>query len=126
MDVDATLDDGVEEKTDVFAQLKGMTEKALDANTAHQYALTKYAEQLTAELQEVEKLMDAVTSEDVDEEPDPEVQIPGATKATGLCPTSEFWNPVCRSYPSVVNSISTLRFPKESLSLNMHLAEHVI
>ncbi|GLB33565.1 putative myb-like DNA-binding domain containing protein [Lyophyllum shimeji] len=93
MDVDATLDDGVEAKTDVFAQLKGMTEKALHANTAHQYALTKYAEQLTAELQEVEKLMDAVTSEDVDDEPDAEVQIPGATKATGLCPTSEFWNP---------------------------------
>jgi hypothetical protein len=37
--------------------LKVLAENALEANKAHQYALTKYAERLAADLQEIDKLM---------------------------------------------------------------------
>ncbi|KAF8076140.1 hypothetical protein FPV67DRAFT_1664441 [Lyophyllum atratum] len=93
MDRDVPM--GIEEEapTNVSEELKALTEKALDANKAHQYALTKYAERLTAELQELERLMSAVTTDDVDEEPDIEIQVPGAKKAMGPCSISEFLNP---------------------------------
>jgi len=112
MDFDVSMGFGEEASTNVSAELKALTEKALDANKAHQYALTKYAERLTAELQEMEGLMvrrfsintrlissaaylqSAVTTSDVDEEPDVEIQIPGAKKAMGPCSISEFLNPV--------------------------------
>ncbi|KAG5646435.1 hypothetical protein DXG03_003485 [Asterophora parasitica] len=83
-----------EEESNVPLKLKTLTDNALDANKAHQHALTKYVEQLTAEMQEMENLMSAVTTDDIDDdEREVEVIIPGATKAMGPCPISEFLNP---------------------------------
>ncbi|KAF5388265.1 hypothetical protein D9615_000172 [Tricholomella constricta] len=93
MDVDLSMDFEKKIPTNAPPELKALTEKALEANKAHQYALTKYAERLAAELQEIENLMDAVTTDDIDDERDVEVHIPGATKAMGPCPMSEFLYP---------------------------------
>ncbi|KAF9468976.1 hypothetical protein BDZ94DRAFT_1231965 [Collybia nuda] len=73
--------------------MKDLTENALEANKAHQHALAKYAEQLTAELQEIDKLMNDVNMDDGEEEPTAEIQIPGAKKVVGPCPPAEFLNP---------------------------------
>ncbi|KAG6886085.1 hypothetical protein C0993_004075 [Termitomyces sp. T159_Od127] len=86
-------DDGGPTHLETSFQLKAATERALEANKAHQYVLTKHAEHLMAELQELDKLMDAVVTDDIEDEINAEVQIPGAVKATGPCPVAEFLKP---------------------------------
>jgi len=100
---------GVEPASQVSPQ--ALAQKALQANIAHQHALTKYAGQLEAELQELDILIvgflrapsflltelnqGAVdASDDGNGELEPEFQIPGAKKPTGPCPSAEFLNPV--------------------------------
>jgi len=90
---------------------KTLAHNALNANKAHQYALTVYAEKLSAELAELETLLvrsltcprgrsqlslkqAAADVDDGQEELDTEVQIPGAMKPCGPCHVSEFLNPV--------------------------------
>ncbi|KAG6829328.1 hypothetical protein H0H92_004931 [Tricholoma furcatifolium] len=83
---------------DTPLSLLELTESALEANKAHQYALTRHAERLTAELQELDRLMSAVTTEDIeDESGDTEIQVPGAIKPMGPCSVVEFLNPVVKN-----------------------------
>lgn len=107
----------MEKESPAGSSIKTLTENALEANKAHQYALTNYAERLTADLQEVDKLLvsalclssllftfssllnqSAVDTNDREDEPAAEIQIPGAKKAAGPCPLSEFLNPVRDSF----------------------------
>ncbi|KAG6890956.1 hypothetical protein C0995_000913 [Termitomyces sp. Mi166 len=87
------VDDSSPTYTEIPSQLKKLTENALEANRIHQYALTKYAECLMAEMQELDKLMDAVVTDDVEGEIEAEVQITGAVKAMGPCTVAEFLKP---------------------------------
>ncbi|KAG5734396.1 snRNA-activating protein complex subunit 4, partial [Termitomyces sp. T112] len=87
------VDYGSQTFMEISSQLKALTESALEANKAHQYALTRHAERLMGELQELDKLMDAVATDDIEDDVDTEVQIPGAVKATGPCPVAEFLKP---------------------------------
>lgn len=57
MDGPPNLNWDMEMETPAGPSIKILTEKALEANKAHQYALTKYAERLTADLQEMDKLL---------------------------------------------------------------------
>lgn len=56
MDVDV-MDCSDTSSTGKYYGFQELTVKALEANKAHQYALTKHAEWLTAELQKMDKLM---------------------------------------------------------------------
>lgn len=47
----------MEKEPSAGSSIKTLAENALEANKAHQYALTKYAERLTADLQEMDKLL---------------------------------------------------------------------
>ncbi|TFK76150.1 hypothetical protein BDN72DRAFT_831595 [Pluteus cervinus] len=76
--------------------IKEIAQRALQANKEHQYALTGYAEQLQAQLDQLDKFLDTIESgddEDENETPEIEVYIPGAKKPTGLFPPAEFLNP---------------------------------
>ncbi|KAG6918900.1 hypothetical protein DXG01_010555 [Tephrocybe rancida] len=88
------VDEGLPAPTKAANQLRTLTENALEANKVHQYALTKHAERLMAEMQELDKLMSEVTTEDIEDDTDAEIYIPGAIKAVGPCHVAEFLNPV--------------------------------
>jgi hypothetical protein len=96
--------------------LKLLAQKALQANIAHQHALTEYARKIEVELQELDTLIVSLLvllyapfllligicqqqsaagiSDDGDGETELEIQIPGAKKPAGPCPTTEFLDPV--------------------------------
>ncbi|KAK0468069.1 uncharacterized protein EV420DRAFT_1502670 [Desarmillaria tabescens] len=68
---------------------------AIDTAKAHQYALTQYADALSAELDELDKLLKAAErdKEDGDEVLGVQVQVVGANKPMGPVASSELVNP---------------------------------
>ncbi|KAF8665554.1 hypothetical protein AX16_000014 [Volvariella volvacea WC 439] len=80
--------------------------KAIEANRAHQSALTLYAERLQAEIEEVDKLLslkDAVNLENDDNDLEGEIYIDGAKRPTGLFTASEFLNPASPFFKDALN-----------------------
>ncbi|KAF8803849.1 hypothetical protein BYT27DRAFT_7108914, partial [Phlegmacium glaucopus] len=75
-----------------------LVKEALDANKRLQQILTQRAEELEADLKEADSLLDAASIDDTQDEPESEIVIPGAKKATGLFPLTEFLNPVSPFY----------------------------
>ncbi|KAF8897317.1 hypothetical protein BD779DRAFT_1667314 [Infundibulicybe gibba] len=98
--MDSDQDSILRESSTNNSSLRTAAQRALESNIAHQYALTKYAEKIAAELEEVEDLMAALDTEDgaLDDDLEPSVQIPKAQRATGPCPPSEFLNPLSPFY----------------------------
>ncbi|KIM45842.1 hypothetical protein M413DRAFT_440894 [Hebeloma cylindrosporum] len=72
---------------------KQLAQDALDANKKVQHVLAQRAQQLEADLKEADDLLVAASVEEGEEDPEPEVLIPGAKKAVGIFPSSEFLNP---------------------------------
>ncbi|KAI6047083.1 Homeodomain-like protein [Pisolithus marmoratus] len=73
-----------------------LAQKALQANREHQRALNAYIERLEAELQMVERLIDAANIEmedDSDLDVPGFVLVPGAVRAAGAIPSSELLSP---------------------------------
>ncbi|KAK0231074.1 hypothetical protein IW262DRAFT_1307590 [Armillaria fumosa] len=70
---------------------------AIDTAKAHQYALTQYADALSAELDEFDKLIKAAErdKEDADEDLGLQIQVVGAKKPVGPVASNELVNPVC-------------------------------
>ncbi|KAK0242480.1 hypothetical protein EDD85DRAFT_811509 [Armillaria nabsnona] len=68
---------------------------AIDTAKAHQYALTQYADALSAELDELDKLLKAAERDggDADEDLGLQVQVVGAKKPAGPVASSELVNP---------------------------------
>ncbi|KAK0191239.1 hypothetical protein F5146DRAFT_1223988, partial [Armillaria mellea] len=68
---------------------------AIDTAQAHQYALTQYADALSTELDELDKLLKAAErdKEDADDDLGLQVQIIGAKKPVGPVASSELVNP---------------------------------
>uniref|UniRef100_A0A8H8CLM0 Uncharacterized protein n=1 Tax=Psilocybe cubensis TaxID=181762 RepID=A0A8H8CLM0_PSICU len=79
-----------------------LVQDALEVNKRLQLILTERAEQLERELKEADLLLDASNADEGDEDPEPEVLIPGAKKATAPIPSSEF---LSESSPFYVESI---------------------
>ncbi|KAF8165001.1 hypothetical protein B0H34DRAFT_793436 [Crassisporium funariophilum] len=75
-----------------------LAQNALAANKRIQEILMQRAEQLEAELEEADRLLAAASTDDGLDDPESEVVIPGAKKATGLFPPSEFLNPTSPFY----------------------------
>ncbi|KAJ3509268.1 hypothetical protein NLJ89_g5311 [Agrocybe chaxingu] len=73
-------------------------QRALDANKKVQQILSQRAEALETELREADQLLSTSSNEDGMDDPESEVSVPGAKKAIGLFPPSEFLNPVSPFY----------------------------
>ncbi|KAK0490730.1 hypothetical protein IW261DRAFT_1433827 [Armillaria novae-zelandiae] len=73
---------------------------AIDTAKAHQYALTQYADALSAELDEFDKLIKAAErdKEDADEDLGLQIQVVGAKKPVGPVASSELVNPFSPFY----------------------------
>ncbi|PBK72871.1 hypothetical protein ARMSODRAFT_953281 [Armillaria solidipes] len=73
---------------------------AIDTAKAHQYALTQYADALSAELDELDKLLKAAErdKEDADEDLGLQVQVVGGKKPAGPVASSELVNPSSSFY----------------------------
>ncbi|KAK0206269.1 hypothetical protein DFS33DRAFT_1313560 [Desarmillaria ectypa] len=82
---------------------------AIDTAKAHQYALTQYADALSAELDELDKLLKATErdKEDGDEDLGLQVQVVGAKKPAGPVASSELVNP---SSPFYEKSMQRMRY----------------
>ncbi|KAF8974614.1 hypothetical protein BDZ97DRAFT_38184 [Flammula alnicola] len=87
---------------------KSMAKDALEANKRLQQILTQRAERLEAELKEADQLLTAATVEESQDEPESDISIPGAKKATGLFPPSEFLNPASPFYEEAAKRTSYL------------------
>ncbi|KJA24523.1 hypothetical protein HYPSUDRAFT_473559 [Hypholoma sublateritium FD-334 SS-4] len=77
---------------------KSLIQDALEANKHLQRILIQRAEQLEAKLNYADRLLAAATVEESQDEPESEIVIPGAKRATGLFPSSEFLNPASPFY----------------------------
>ncbi|KAK0498497.1 hypothetical protein EDD18DRAFT_1157962 [Armillaria luteobubalina] len=75
--------------------IRDLLTPALDTAKAHQYALTQYADALSAELDEFDKLIKAAErdKEDADEDLGLQVQVVGAKKPAGPVAPSELVDP---------------------------------
>ncbi|KAJ3867842.1 hypothetical protein EV359DRAFT_33541 [Lentinula novae-zelandiae] len=93
---------------------------AVQSNTKHQYALEKYSQRLTAELQEIDKLLAAADVGDSDNEQPGDVEIQGASRATGPIPEHEFLNPVS---PFFSEAIKRSRYCKSTVTHAMRPKE---
>ncbi|KAJ3931700.1 MAG: hypothetical protein NXY57DRAFT_919521 [Lentinula lateritia] len=93
---------------------------AVQSNTKHQYALEKYSQRLTAELQEIDKLLAAADVGDSDNEQPGDVEIQGASRATGPIPDHEFLNPVS---PFFSEAIKRSRYCKSTVTHAMRPKE---
>ncbi|KAF9076447.1 hypothetical protein BDP27DRAFT_1414324 [Rhodocollybia butyracea] len=82
---------------------------AIQSNTNHQYALEKYTQRLTAELQEIDRLLAAADIGDSDDEIG-DIEIRGAVRATGPIPESEFLNPISPFYHDAIKRDRYLNF----------------
>ncbi|KAJ3715624.1 hypothetical protein DFJ43DRAFT_1101891 [Lentinula guzmanii] len=70
----------------------------VQSNTKHQYALEKYSQRLTAELQEIDKLLAAADIGDYEDDQPGDIEIQGASRTSGPIPEHELLNPVSPFY----------------------------
>ncbi|KDR83378.1 hypothetical protein GALMADRAFT_205382 [Galerina marginata CBS 339.88] len=87
---------------------KKLIQDALDANKRLQQSLTDRAEQLEAELKEADERLEAANMDEGEDDPESEILIPGAKKAVGLFPSSEFLNPSSPFYDDSIKRSSYL------------------
>ncbi|PPQ69389.1 hypothetical protein CVT24_001658 [Panaeolus cyanescens] len=74
------------------AKSKDLVQDALKANKTLQQSLARRAEELEAELNELDGLLSVATNAEGNEDPESEVFITGAKKAAGLFPATQFLN----------------------------------
>ncbi|KAH6915397.1 MYB4R1 [Coprinopsis sp. MPI-PUGE-AT-0042] len=72
---------------------KELAQRALVANQRLQQHLTQRAQQLEDEIQEAEKLLKQLEVDEVDDDPEDEVRIPGASKPQGFFKPMEYLHP---------------------------------
>ncbi|KAJ3778332.1 hypothetical protein FB446DRAFT_713835 [Lentinula raphanica] len=75
---------------------------AVQSNTKHQYALEKYCQRLTAELQEIDKLLAAADVGDLEDDQPRDIEIQGASRPVGPIPEQELLNPVSPFYNEAI------------------------
>ncbi|KIJ70493.1 hypothetical protein HYDPIDRAFT_23596 [Hydnomerulius pinastri MD-312] len=79
------------------SNVRDLAQKAVQVNKEHQHALKVYAERLEAELETVEKLLEAADVVDLDDEPELDVGgsvfIPGSIRAVSLLSAKELLSP---------------------------------
>ncbi|KAF9485406.1 hypothetical protein BDN70DRAFT_639030 [Pholiota conissans] len=75
-------------------QSKALIQNALQANKQLQQSLIQRAEELEAKLKEADELLAAATIAESQDEPEPEIVIPGAKKAASIFPLTDFSNPM--------------------------------
>ncbi|KAK7470900.1 hypothetical protein VKT23_002316 [Stygiomarasmius scandens] len=70
-----------------------LVQRTLESNQQHQNELTKHAQKLTAELDEIDKLLKAVDSDLSDDEPGKEIEVHEVVNPISIIPPNGFFNP---------------------------------